>query len=75
MNTQKRPEKTGRNQHFIYNVVAVAQSFAMRKLHEAEVLFIHRKVGISYGLNLWTEKVVCFYWHRELHKGFRFHTG
>lgn len=56
-------------------MVAVAQSFAMRKLHEAEVLFIHRKVGISYGLNLWTEKVVCFHWHRELHKGFRFHTG
>lgn len=75
VNTQKRPEKTARNQHFIYNVVAVTQSFAMRKLHEAEVLFIHRKVGIRYGLNLWTEKVVCFYWHRKLHKAFRFHTG
>lgn len=25
----------------------------MRKLHEAEVLFIHRKAGMCHGLNLW----------------------
>lgn len=74
-NTQKWPKEIARNQHLICNVAAVPQSFAMRKLHEADVLFVHREVGMRCGLNLWTEKVACSCWHRELHKGFRFHKG
>lgn len=75
-NTQKCPKQTSSNQHLIYNMVAVPWSFAMRKLCEAEALFIHRKKPeYVYSLNLWTEKMVCSCWHRELHIGFSFHTG
>jgi len=49
MNNQIHPKETARNQHLIFNVVVFPQSFAMRKLHEAEALIIHRKGGKGYG--------------------------